>query len=60
MCTIVSDLSHEACDIVVNTTQSIDYLGVVSYDSLEIIFNLCIISFCLAYVEQIFSLDLII
>lgn len=45
MCTIVSGLSHGACDTLVDTTQSIDYLGVVSYNSLEINYNLCIISF---------------
>lgn len=54
MCPIVSDLSHEICDFVVNTTQSIDYIGVVSYDSLEINYNLCISSFCLVYEEWIF------
>lgn len=52
MCIIVSGLSHEVCDSLVNTTQSIDYLIMVSY--LEINYNLSIISFCLVYEKWIF------
>lgn len=51
---MVSGLSHEACDILVNTTQSIGCLGMVSYDYLEINYNLSIISFCLVYEKWAF------
>lgn len=52
-CTTVSGLPREACDSLVNTTQGIDYLGVVSYDSLKNNYNLCIISFCLVFEKWI-------